>query len=261
MLTCVDKKGGPASAVVYAEQGVSPAPVIFGFSAVLNGMFTGLLRTKPLVTSGRVLHPHPLGSRYTSVRARPYTSLNKCARASANPKLKALPMTCALCSADTDTTDFAVPDGGTPHGVALCATCLDQQTATPTPNHWRCLSSSMWSEDAATQVLAYRMLHRLSAHDWARDLMDMLYLDDETRAWAEAGIAVDTGHKDSNGVPLAPGDTVVLVKDLQVKGAGFTAKRGTAVRGISLVMDNPAHIEGRVEGQRIVILTEFVKKK
>ena len=51
-----------------------------------------------------------------------------------------------------------------------------------------------------------------------------------------------------------------LIKDLPVKGAGFTAKRGTAVRGISLVADNAAHIEGRVEGQRIVILTAFVKK-
>lgn len=62
-------------------------------------------------------------------------------------------------------------------------------------------------------------------------------------------------------MPLAVGDNVVLIKDLPVKGAGFTAKRGTPVRGISLVLDNPDHIEGRVEGQRIVILTQFVKKK
>jgi protein PhnA len=44
----------------------------------------------------------------------------------------------------------------------------------------------------------------------------------------------------------------VLIKDLPVKGKGFTAKRGTAVQRISLVADNPAHIEGRVDGQRIV---------
>ncbi|WP_425439518.1 alkylphosphonate utilization protein [Puniceibacterium sediminis] len=67
-------------------------------------------------------------------------------------------------------------------------------------------------------------------------------------------------HRDSNGVVLVQGDTVVLIKDLNVKGAGFTAKRGTSVRGISLVADNAEHIEGRVEGQRIVILTQFVKK-
>ena len=70
-----------------------------------------------------------------------------------------------------------------------------------------------------------------------------------------------SNHRDSNGVPLAVGDTVVLIKDLSVKGAGFTAKRGTFVRGISLVVGDDAHIEGRVNGQRIVILTEFIKKK
>lgn len=120
----------------------------------------------------------------------------------------------------------------------------------------------MWSEHAPVQVLAWRMLDRLSDHDWARDLADMLYLDDETLVWAKSGRAVaKVIHRDSNGTQLAAGDTVMLIKDLPVKGAGFTAKRGTAVRGISLVADNAAHIEGRVEGQRIVILTEFVKKR
>lgn len=108
------------------------------------------------------------------------------------------------------------------------------------------------------QVLAARMLQRLDDHDWARGLSDQLWLDDDIRAWV-ANTA--TSHRDSNGAVLAQGDTVVLIKDLPVKGAGFTAKRGTAVRGISLVIDNPEHIEGRVEGQRIVILTRFVKKK
>jgi protein PhnA len=51
-----------------------------------------------------------------------------------------------------------------------------------------------------------------------------------------------------------------LIKDLAVKGAGFTAKRGTTVRNISLVPDNEEHIEGRVNGQQIVILTKFIKK-
>ena len=64
---------------------------------------------------------------------------------------------------------------------------------------------------------------------------------------------------DSNGVKLSAGDNVYLIKDLQVKGAGFTAKQGTTVRGISLT-SNPEHVEGRVNGQKIVILTKFVKK-
>ncbi|MEQ8902717.1 MAG: alkylphosphonate utilization protein [Roseovarius sp.] len=171
-------------------------------------------------------------------------------------------MTCALCSADAPLTDTPVTGGPDGASAALCGTCTDQITGQSPldPDHWRCLAAAMWSEDPATQVLAARMLTRLSEHDWARDLSAQLWLDDETRTWVE-NIARDTGHRDSNGVPLMQGDTVVLIKDLPVKGASFTAKRGTAVRGISLVPDNPAHIEGRVEGQRIVILTEFVKKR
>lgn len=169
-------------------------------------------------------------------------------------------MTCALCSAAAPLSDFPVtggPDGAT---ASICDTCLSQIEAELDANHWRCLSSSMWSEEVPVQVLAARLLTRLSEHDWARDLSDQLWLDDDTRAWAD-NVAAASQHKDSNGAVLNQGDNVVLIKDLPVKGAGFTAKRGTPVRGISLVADNPEHIEGRVEGQRIVILTQFVKKK
>ncbi|TDE37992.1 PhnA domain-containing protein [Antarcticimicrobium sediminis] len=169
-------------------------------------------------------------------------------------------MPCALCSADAPLTAYAVAGGPADATADLCETCIAQIEGEPDPTHWRCLSASMWSEVPTVQVLAARMLTRLADHDWARDLSDQLWLDDDTRAWVE-NVPQETGHKDSNGVPLAQGDTVVLIKDLPVKGGGFTAKRGTAVRGISLVHDNPAHIEGRVEGQRIVILTEFVKKR
>ena len=104
------------------------------------------------------------------------------------------------------------------------------------------------------------MLNRLVSEDWARDLLDQLYLDVEIQAWADNVDAI-TNHCDSNGVSLAQGNTVVLIEDLWVKGARFTAKRGTTVRGISLVQDNNDHIKGRVAGQRIVTLPEFVIKK
>lgn len=168
---------------------------------------------------------------------------------------------CELC---------ATPEGLEPVAVAprddavlLCPACRAQLAAAePDAQHWRCLSTAMWSEVPAVQVLAWRLLDRLKAEAWAADLLDTLYLEPELLDWAQAG-AVQPGlvHRDSNGVVLAAGDTVVLIKDLPVKGANFTAKRGTAVRGISLVADNAGHIEGRVEGQRIVILTEFVKKR
>ncbi|MDF1778415.1 MAG: PhnA domain-containing protein [Rhizobiaceae bacterium] len=178
---------------------------------------------------------------------------------------------CELCAASEGLSVYEVQ----PQNEATADTCLlvceTCRTQIDDPqlmdvHHWRCLNESMWSQVPAVQVTAWRMLNRLEAEDWARSLLDMLYLDDETLAWAKAtdDRSGDDGasitHKDSNGVTLAAGDTVVLIKDLNVKGAGFTAKRGTAVRNISLVHDNAAHIEGRVNNQQIVILTEFVKK-
>ncbi|OSP56726.1 alkylphosphonate utilization protein [Pseudoruegeria sp. SK021] len=171
-------------------------------------------------------------------------------------------MTCPLCATDAACLPYTV--GPSPHAgqVELCAVCIDQIAGTPDPAHWRALSTTMWSEDPAIQVLAWRMLDRLSSEVWTRDLLEMLYLDDDTRAWAEAGrFHAGVVHRDANGVTLETGDTVTLIKDLTVKGAGFTAKRGTSVPRISLVADNADQIEGRVEGQRIVILTEFVKKR
>lgn len=178
--------------------------------------------------------------------------------------------TCELCGATTDLDVYEVPpatDGSAEHCVLLCATCREQieNPDRVDANRWRCLNDSMWSQVPAVQVMAWRMLTRLSGEGWPQALLDMLYLDDETRAWAEAGgeggeAEEAVRHVDSNGALLAAGDTVILIKDLDVKGANFTAKRGTAVRNISLVADNPEHIEGRVEGQQIVILTKFVKK-
>jgi protein PhnA len=126
--------------------------------------------------------------------------------------------------------------------------------------HWRCLNDAMWSTVPAVQVLAYRLLHKCSAEAWAQDAIDMLYLDDETKAWADSGVADDREPTlDVNGVALAAGDAVTIIKDLDVKGANFTAKRGTPVRNIGL-SDNPLHIEGKVNGQRIVIIAAYTKK-
>ncbi|MQY43356.1 PhnA protein [Epibacterium sp. SM1969] len=174
-------------------------------------------------------------------------------------------MNCDLCGADASLLPLDVPGGPDDGQALICQDCAEQLSGELQPNYWRCLSTAMWSEKAAVQVLSARLLTCLSDHDWARDLREQLWLDEETQAWVDAmpagGTPNDGAHKDSNGTPLEAGDTVVLVKDLPVKGAGFTAKRGTAVRNISLVQDNPEHIEGRVEGQRIVILTKFVKRK
>ena len=175
---------------------------------------------------------------------------------------------CELCSQSDSLSIYEIPpvSNGTPdQSILLCSTCKQQieQPETIDPHHWRCLNDSMWSQIPAVQVMAWRMLSQLSTEGWPQDLLDMLYLDDETLAWAKSAGGDSTNEvtqKDSNGNVLQAGDTVTLIKDLNVKGANFTAKRGTAVRGISLVADNPDHIEGKVNGQQIVILTQYVKK-
>ena len=132
---------------------------------------------------------------------------------------------------------------------------------TTNPNDWRCLSDSMWNENLPVQIVAWRMLARLKNHD----LLEMMYLDEDALAWAQVtGEGDDEDgkitHKDSNGNVLQDGDSVVLIKDLDVKGANFTAKRGAAVHNIKLVWDDANLIEGRVENQSIYILTQYVKK-
>lgn len=177
---------------------------------------------------------------------------------------------CEMCKSTETLKSYNLPNSPSDiaeTNVLLCETCLNQieNPDTIDPNHWRCLNDSMWSEFPAVQVLSWRMLTRLKSEGWSQDLLDMMYLDEDTLAWAKAagdGVAAADQiiHRDSNGVVLEAGDSVVLIKDLDVKGSSITAKRGTAVRRISLVHDNAEQIEGKVEGQQIVILTKFVKK-
>ena len=177
---------------------------------------------------------------------------------------------CELWGVTEDLGVYEVPPGSggsADECVFICETCREQieNPEKVDVHHWRCLNDSMWSQVPAVQVIVWRMLKRLSAEGWPQELLDTLYLDESTQAWAQAtveGASDEVGikHVDSNGTVLNAGDAVTLIKDLPVKGASFTAKRGTVVRGISLVSDNPEHIEGRVSGHHIVILTKFVKK-
>ncbi len=172
---------------------------------------------------------------------------------------------CELCASPSNLSVYVVQpkrNDNADDQAYLCSVCIDQieNTDKMESNHWRCLNTSMWSEVPAVQVLAWRLLDKLKGEGWPQELLDMLFLEDETMEWAQA-LSNQVTHVDANGAVLSAGDTVVLIQDLKVKGANFTAKRGTAVRRISLVQDNPEHIEGKVDGQRIVILTKFVKKK
>ena len=177
---------------------------------------------------------------------------------------------CELCAATENLKVYTVlptQKGGIDESVFACATCIDQieNPEKVDLNHWRCLNDSMWSEHIAVQVVAWRMLSRMRAAGWPQELLDMMYLDEDTLAWAQAtGEGEDDEykiiHRDSNGVILEHGDSVVLIKDLKVKGSSMVAKQGTAVRNIRLDHENAEYIEGKVDGQQIVIITQYVKK-
>ena len=170
-------------------------------------------------------------------------------------------LVCDLCGAGGDLTAVAVAPRD--DSVTLCPTCTAGLSGPIQDGpHWHILREAIWSTHAALQVLAWRFLTRLETALWARELLEIAYLEPDILAWAQQTVeaAPVLVHRDSNGAILTQGDAVVLIKGLPVKGAGFTAKRGTAVRSISLVVDNEGHIEGRVNAQRIVILTAFVKK-
>lgn len=175
---------------------------------------------------------------------------------------------CELCDASTSLSAYEVPpepeNPTLETTLFLCDVCK-QQIEKPDaidPNHWYSLQEKVWSEHAVVQVMAWRMLQHLKTEAWAQDLLDQLYLEDEVLHWAQQGsTASGSGTKtfDSNGTELFDGDDVHLVKDLDVKGTSFTAKRGTTVKNIRLTED-PAYIEGRINKTVIMLKTEFMKK-
>ncbi|CAL2104664.1 Alkylphosphonate utilization operon protein PhnA [Tenacibaculum sp. 190130A14a] len=177
---------------------------------------------------------------------------------------------CELCASKNDLKIYEVPPistGGVDGSLLACTTCIDQieHPENVDSNHWRCLNDSMWSEFRAVKVVAWRMLHRLKKDGWSQDLLDMMYLEDEELRFAEVtGDHLDESekviHRDCNGAILQAGDSVVLIKDLKVKGSSMVAKQGTAVRRISLDPENAKYIEGKVGATQIVIITDYVKK-
>lgn len=91
--------------------------------------------------------------------------------------------------------------------------------------------------------------------------------DEATGEWisaadasAAAAVSAEVEVRDSVGNKLADGDAVTLIKDLKVKGAGQTLKRGTVIRSIRLTGDDQ-EIDCRYEGIKgLVLRAEFVRK-
>ena len=178
---------------------------------------------------------------------------------------------CELCQAETGLKIYEVgPQDRTTEDncIMICDKCLGQieKKEELDSQHWNVLTTTMWSEVPGIQVVTWRMLNRLRNESWAMESLEMMYMDDDRLAWAKAtGDHENDGsvdlHKDSNGNVLNTGDTIVLTKSLDVKGSTLNAKMGTVVKNIRLVEENTEQIEGKIEGQTIVILTKYVRKQ
>lgn len=178
---------------------------------------------------------------------------------------------CELCGATGKLNVYEVPPktgGYDDDNILICNKCqaqIDKKEELDS-KHWSVLTTSMWSEVPGVQVVSWRMLNRLKNEAWAADALDMMYLDDDRLAWAktsgdhENDASVDL-HKDSFGALLQNGDAVVLTKSLDVKGSTLNAKVGTVIKNIHLVPNNTEQIEGRIEGQMIVVLTKYVRRQ
>lgn len=178
---------------------------------------------------------------------------------------------CELCSSTLSLNIYEVPfadNADENAAILLCEKCKRQleKREELDSKHWQCLKESMWSEVNGVKVTAWRVLNRLRNESWAVEDLEMLYLDDELLTWAKAtgdhenDSSVEL-HKDVNGQILESGDTVVVIKDLDVKGSSINAKVGTVVKNIRLVENNIEQIEGKVDGQMIVILTKYLRKQ
>lgn len=176
---------------------------------------------------------------------------------------------CELCSEqDENLQAYAVPpkdSDSIDNEVVLCTNCFQpiQSSNFEDKNYWRCLTGSIWSEVPAVQALSFKILNKLKSEDWAAEALESVALDESVLNWANAEDEMEAAkviHKDAYGVVLNGGDTVILTQNLNVKGANFIAPKGTIVRKIKLVADNAEQIEGKIEGDTIVILTKFVRK-
>lgn len=178
---------------------------------------------------------------------------------------------CELCESETGLRLYEVgPQDryNEDNTIVVCGKCEAQllKKEELDSSHWKGLTTSMWSEVPGVQVVTWRMLSRLRNESWATESLDLMYMDDDRLAWAKATGDHDNDstvelHKDSNGTVLQAGDTIVLTKSLDVKGTALTARLGTVVKNIRLVENNTEQIEGKIEGQVIVILTKYVRKQ
>lgn len=114
------------------------------------------------------------------------------------------------------------------------------------------LSPSQCPECTMTEIISHAKVWEcaICGHEW------------EKSAELGEGAASEDGPrvvKDANGAVLADGDTVVLIKDLKLRGGAGTLKGGTKAKNIRLV-DGDHEIDCKIDGAQIGLKACYVKK-
>lgn len=177
---------------------------------------------------------------------------------------------CEVCQNNTPEHLFTIhPDKDITeeNTVYVCSACHGPLSLQETfkSEDWTFIAHSIWSELPAVQIIAYRVLNGLKSETWAQEALDMMYLEDSIKEKADMfeylASMVQERHRDSLGQELFDNDTVVLTKTLDVKGSTLKASLGTVIKNIRLDKNNTDYIEGKIEGQSIMILTKYLRKQ
>lgn len=178
--------------------------------------------------------------------------------------------TCEVCQKNTPEHIFTIhPDKEVleNNSVYICNDCYQPLSLNQAleSSYWTFIADKIWDENPTIQIIAYRVLNGLKHEAWAQDALDMIYLEEEVAQKANlfeySASQVAQKHRDALGQELFDNDSVVLTKSLDVKGSTVNARLGTVIKNIRLDKNNHDYIEGKIDGQSIMILTKYLRKQ
>ncbi|MDA9189787.1 PhnA domain-containing protein, partial [bacterium] len=141
---------------------------------------------------------------------------------------------CELCTKAAKLSVFCLEDNNEDPDklVVLCSSCESLiNEGNKDESSWSFLAESMWSEHFSVKLLSYCILNLNKSSSWANDLLEQFYFEPEEKLQAKSIFQLKFAHlnnskiihKDCNGQVLCQGDSVNLIKNLDVKGTSFTA--------------------------------------
>ncbi len=128
---------------------------------------------------------------------------------------------CELCgnSEGLSAIELPISDSSEEQSLYICSNCKSQiESGDLDENHFNCLNDAMWSETSAVKIMSYILFNRLGR----QDMIDTMYLEEDELKLAEQTVNAEANklvYKDSNGVELQAGDSIVI--SVLPKGRSF----------------------------------------